>query len=56
MFQILRGNGGGYFWRLKSENHETLCHSEIYTTKQAALDGIAAAKRIASNAPIQDLT
>lgn len=56
MFQILKSNNGGYFWRLKGNNHETLCYSEVYTTKQAAYDGIAAVKRIASSAQIQDLT
>jgi hypothetical protein len=36
MFEILRANAGGYFWRLKGANGETLCHSEVYTSKQSA--------------------
>ncbi|MGO4524949.1 YegP family protein [Microvirga sp. 2MCAF35] len=56
MFEIYRANGGGYFWRLKGTNGETLCHSEVYTTKQAAETGIAAVKRIAPNAPVYDRT
>jgi uncharacterized protein YegP (UPF0339 family) len=56
MFEILRANGGGYFWRLKATNGETLCHSEVYTSKQAAQNGIDATKRIAPSAPVRDLT
>lgn len=56
MFEIHRAQGGGYFWRLKAANGETLCHSEVYTTKQSAQDGIAAVKRIAPTAPVYDRT
>ncbi|MFD2648241.1 YegP family protein [Devosia albogilva] len=56
MFEILRANAGGYFWRLKGANGETLCHSEVYTSKQAAETGIAAVKRVAPTAPVNDRT
>jgi uncharacterized protein YegP (UPF0339 family) len=56
MFEIHRASGGGFFWRLKAENGELLCHSEVYTTKQAAQNGIVAAKRIAPTAPVHDRT
>ena len=56
MFEILRATSGGYFWRLKSGNGETLCHSEVYTSKQAAQGGIEAVKRIAPTAPVYDRT
>lgn len=56
MFHVNRAQGGGFFWTLKGTNGETLCHSEVYTTKQAALDGIAAVKRVAPTAPIKDNT
>ena len=56
MFRIFKAAGGGYFWNLKAANGETLCHSEVYTTKQKALIGIAAAKRIAPDAPTEDNT
>jgi uncharacterized protein YegP (UPF0339 family) len=56
MFEIHNAQGSGYFWRLKASNGETLCHSEVYTAKQSALNGIDAVKRIAPNAPIKDLT
>ena len=32
--QIKRARGG-WFFRIKARNGRTLCHSEIYTTKQA---------------------
>ena len=51
MFELHSANGGGYFWRLKAENGEVLCHSEVYTTKAAALNGIAAARRVVPKAP-----
>jgi uncharacterized protein YegP (UPF0339 family) len=56
MFEILRANAGGYFWRLKGANGETLCHSEVYTSKQSAEAGIASAKRIAPTAVAYDRT
>jgi uncharacterized protein YegP (UPF0339 family) len=56
MFEILRATGGGYFWRLKAANGEILCHSEVYTAKQPAVNGIDAVKRIAATAPVKDVT
>lgn len=56
MFEILRANNGGYYWHLKAANGEKLCHSEVYTTKQAAQNGIAVVKRIAPTAPVYDRT
>lgn len=56
MFEIKNANGGGYFWTLQGGNNETLCHSEVYTTKAAAQNGIDAAKRVASTARVVDRT
>ena len=56
MFEIFRASGGGFFWRLKGGNGETLCHSEVYTTKQAAQAGVEAVKRVAPTAPVHDRT
>ena len=56
MFEIKNAKGGGYFWTLQGGNNETLCHSEVYTTKQSAENGIAAAKRVAPTARIYDRT
>ena len=55
VFEIHRASGG-FYWRLKSTNGEVLCHSEVYTTKQAAQYGIDAVKRIAPTAPVVDKT
>lgn len=56
MFEIHNAAGGGYFWRLKGGNGETLCHSEVYTTKAAAKSGIEAVRRLPPDAPIRDFT
>ena len=55
MFEIENAQAGGYFWRLKSRNGETLCHSEVFTTKAAAQAGIETVRRIAPDAPVNDL-
>jgi uncharacterized protein YegP (UPF0339 family) len=47
---------GGYYWRLKGANGETLCHSEVYTSKQSALAGVAAVQRIVPTARVVDKT
>jgi uncharacterized protein len=52
MFEIYAAHGGGFYWTLKAGNGEKLCHSEVYTTKQAARAGVAAAQRIAPTAPV----
>jgi len=55
MFEVLKASNG-YFWRLKGTNGETVCHSEVYTTKQSAEGGVSAAKRLAPTAPVYDRT
>lgn len=55
MFELLRA-ANGFFWRLKAANGETLCHSEVYTTKQSALVGIESVRRTAPGAGFKDLT
>lgn len=54
-FQIFKGTNGQYYFRLKAENGETIAVSEGYTSKQGAQNGIAAVKRCAPTAPIEDL-
>jgi uncharacterized protein len=56
MFEIHPTTSGGFFWRLKGNNGETLCHSEVYTTKQSAIVGIEAAKRVVPLAQVRDFT
>ncbi|WP_420908416.1 YegP family protein [Aureimonas altamirensis] len=40
----------------KGANGETVCHSEVYTSKQSAQAGVDAAKRVASLAQVHDRT
>ena len=56
MFQIHRAStGNGYYWTLQDQgNNETLCHSETYTTKDAARNGITAAISAAATGKVQD--
>lgn len=55
MFEIIKASNG-YYWRLKANNGEILCHSEVYTSVQSAQNGIAAVKRIAAGGPVYDKT
>ena len=41
---ILEKSYAGHYWKFKASNNETICHSEIYNSKQAALNGIASCK------------
>ena len=57
MFQIHPAKNGGFYWTLQDQgNNETLCHSEVYTTKDAARNGIAAAISAAGGGKVQDLS
>lgn len=57
MFELDDAEGGGWYWRVVAgENGETLCHSEVYTTKRAALEGIASCKRIVPGADTRDVS
>ena len=56
MFEIFRAIAGGSFWRLQALNGETLCHSEVFSSKQSAMAGVDAAKRLAPLAPVHDRT
>lgn len=55
-FEIFKATNGQYYFRLKAENGEIIANSEGYTTKQGALNGIAAVKRCAPVAQVVDLT
>jgi len=49
------GDWGQYWWVAKGNNHETLCASELYTTKQAK-DTIKVVKQGAANTSVYDET
>ena len=45
-----------YYFVLKAGNGETIAQSEMYSSKQAALNGIQSVKTNAPTAPIRDNT
>lgn len=47
---------GQYWWVAKGENHQTLCSSELLTTKQSCKDAIKVIKRGAATAAVYDET
>lgn len=47
-FQLFKGINGQYYFRLKAPNGEIIGHSEGYTTKQSAENGISSVR---ANAP-----
>ena len=55
-FVLKKTSDDQYMFNLKSGNGEVIATSERYTTKQNALGGIDAVKRVASDAVIDDQT
>ena len=49
-FTLFKGQNGQFYWNLKAGNGEKICHSEGYTTKQSALNGIQACKTYSQGA------
>ena len=54
-FQIFKGKDDQYYFRLKAANGEIICSSEGYTTLQSCKNGIEAIKKVAADAPIEEL-
>lgn len=46
---LLEKSYSGYYWKFKASNNETICHSEIYNSKQAAQIGIKSCKENAKS-------
>ena len=40
-FVVNKAHGGGFFFTIFANNHEKLCHSEVYNSKQGALHAIS---------------
>ncbi len=56
-FEIKKSSNDKYYFNLRSKgNREIIATSEMYNTKQACKNGIAAVKRDAPVAEIEDLT
>lgn len=52
-FQIFRGVNGQWYFRLRAPNGESICHSEGYTSRQSAANGVAAVKAYAPFADVE---
>lgn len=55
-FVVFKDTSGQYRFRLVAPNGEIIAASESYSTKQACQDGIAAVKKYAPIAEIEDKT
>lgn len=47
-FELKKSSNGQFHWSLHAENNQKILSSEMYTTKQAALNGINSVKTNAS--------
>lgn len=54
-FEVYKDKSGGYRFRLKAGNGETIATGESYTTKAAALKGVESVKTNAGS-DVVDLT
>ena len=52
-FTIFQGTDRQWYFRLRAPNGQTLCHSEGYTTRQSALNGVTAVKNYATSADVE---
>ncbi len=48
-YELKKSSNGQFHWSLQAENNQKILSSEMYTTKQAALNGINSVK---TNAPL----
>lgn len=56
-FEVMKNpNTLQYYWHLKADNGEIIARGETYVSKQGCMDTVNLIKRIASTAPIVDLT
>ena len=54
-FEVYKDKSGGFRFRLKAGNGETIATSESYTTKASAMNGVESVKKNASG-DVVDLT
>ena len=55
-FIISKSNNNQYYFKIKADNHETLCHSETYVHKSDAQHAVDLIKNDAKNASTVDNT
>jgi uncharacterized protein YegP (UPF0339 family) len=56
VYKTTSGYPQRYWWVAKGGNHETLCQSEMLSSKQACINAIGVLKRGAAGAPVYDET
>jgi uncharacterized protein YegP (UPF0339 family) len=54
-FQVFKGKDEQYYFRLKARNGEIVCSSEGNTSLQSCMQGIEVIKKIAQDAPIEEI-
>lgn len=55
-FMLYKSKNGQWYFNLEAENDEVIATSEMYQTRQGALNGIAAVRRVAVDAVTVDTT
>ena len=55
-FELYQDSQGGYRFRLKAGNGQTIATGEGYTTKRACLNGIESIRKNAPEAKLDDQT
>ena len=55
-FVVKKGSSGKFRFSLVSTNGQVVATSEAYETKRACMNGIAAVRRLAADAALEDLT
>ena len=55
VWEVFKDAAGKYRWRLKAANSEIIAQSEAYESKEGALDGIKAVRRVALKAKIVEV-
>lgn len=56
-FEVYKDNAGEYRWRLQANNNEIVADSnEGYKSRQSCLHGIEVVRKIAAEAPINELS
>ena len=55
-FEIKMSSNGQFYWVYVAANGETICRSEMYTSKQSAKHGIEVVMKNAASAEVVDRT
>lgn len=56
IYKTTSGYPQKYWWVAKADNHETLCHSEMLSSKRACINAIRVLKDGAASATVYDET